>query len=658
MQKIYSIWTNQKAIVALLLISTLCAFLPSLSNGSVNYDDQAFVFQNNMVTQFSWTKLSELFTSSAGGNYIPLTNLSLAINFYFSGEEPFSYHLVNLLLHLLNTFFVFRFIHLLSNKLKVAALTAFFFGVHPMHVESVAWITERKDVLVACFYLFSMIGYLRYRKQSNLKHQLVFILSGVAAMLAKPSAVTLPLALLLIDFYLDGRLDLKKVLRQTPLFLLAIGVGIATISIQAEEAIGDFNEFTLIQKLGFASYGLAFYLVKAVYPIQLSVMHPYPTQESAWLIKIVLTVVLTLFFIIITVWKAKKHRFLIFGSAFFVLNLLLVLQFFSVGRAIVAERYTYLPYIGLFYIIASVWDHVTATKPNYKIVSRVLSGALVLLAFYSIGATFKRNAVWKSSETLWTNVIEQYPEDWYAYIGRGNHHRDEGDLQAALIDYSKAIALQPDRFKNYFNRGDLYKSMNRTALALKDYNTAISLNPTYAEAYINRGQFFAELGKAKEAINDLNTAIDLNPKYAAAFCNRGNVLLANNQIEAALKDYNRALAIDSSFHKAWYNRGNLWLSQKKFNAAIKDFEVATQLAPNELNAYNNIGNAYFQLGQLYDSQKAFTVLINKFPNYSDGWFNRSVVYYQLGQTKAALRDAIQAKQLGKQVDDSYLEQLR
>ena len=644
---------NSSIIITVILILTCICLWPTLHNGSVNYDDNTYVFGNSLVNEISSTNFFKLLTESSGGNYIPLTNLSLALNYTFSGTDPFSYHLINLILHLINTLLVFLFINSLTNNtISIASVTALFFGIHPMHVESVAWIVERKDLLFTCFYILGMILHIRYRKQPSTFYYLLVFAVGILSLLSKPAAVTLPIALLLIDFFYDGRFHRNVILRQIPLLIASCCIGFITISIQSDDAIGDLNQYTLIEKISFASYGIAFYFVKAFIPFHFSVMHPYPINGDGWIIKSILAFCFNIVLFGYIIWKKRTNNYFMFGASFFILNLLLVLQFFSVGRAIVAERYSYLPYIGLFFIVGYLWDQFLISKANYSILSKVY---LIGFALYCLWATWNRSNIWKSSETLWSDVIQKYPDDWYAYIGRGNHYRDNELSELAINDYNKAIKIKPDQFKNYFNRGDLYRKINKLDLAIADYSYAISLQPNYAEAYVNRGQYLTEKGNLDAALADLNYAIQLDPTQAIAFCNRGNIFLAANKVNEALSDYNRAIALDSNFYEAWYNRGNLWLNNKQYDKAISDFLKAIAIDNSQLNAYNNLGNAYYQKGDLKSALIAFSDLVNRFPNYADGWMNRSITHYQLGKKTEAQQDALKAQKLGKEVSDNYLK---
>lgn len=640
---------TRKWLLPAILLLTAIALGQSLNGDFVNFDDQLYVTDNALVQQHDF---GSMITGGSAGNYHPITMISLGLNHLASGNHPFSFHLINWLLHLLNTAFVFLLVRAItSGKEWVAAFTALLFGIHPMHVESVAWISSRKDVLFACFYLLAMLNHWRYRERPKVAGYALTLLFGLLALGAKPAAVTLPFALALLDYLRDGKVQINLLFRHLPLLVLAVIIGWTTVQLQSQDAIGDLDQYSLFEKLGFAAYGIFFYVWKAILPTGLSAMHPYPKLGESWPAMMYASLLITP--AMITGWflLARKNRLILFAGAFFLLNLLLVLQLVSVGRAIAAERYTYLPYIGLFLGLGLLLD--LTTKKQQQL---VMAGVGVLTAF-CLYTTIERTTVWKDSESLWTDVIETYPSDWYAYVGRGNFYRDTGQDERALTDYASSIQYGPQQFRNYFGYGDQLRKMGRLQEAIQAYDRGISVNPNYGPAYVNRGQFLYEAGQTQDALANLNLAVALSPDEPQAFNNRGNVLLALKQTDEAINDYNQALQLKPDHAQAWYNRGNCYVAKQDFKAAVNDFMRALEYDPTYLDAYNNLGNAYFQMGNLEAAGQAFTQLVTLHPSYAQGWLNRSIVRSQLGRNTEALADAQRAKQLGAAVSDQFLLQL-
>src|SRR6185436_1427079 len=329
------------------LILTAAFFLPMLNNGFTNWDDELYVTQNPLLKGPDW---EGMFTRAEASNYHPLTMVSLAFNYIIGGFDPFSYHLVNWLLHILNTGLVFLFVHKISGRKNfVAAFVAIIFGVHPMHVESVAWISERKDVLYAFFFLLSLLQYWKFIETNKRSNYIFCLLFFILSLLSKPAAIILPLVLLLLDYWKSGSVNKKMVIEKIPLFLLSFIFGYITVKVQSADAIAGLDVWPLWTRFFFACYTIMIYAVRFIVPYPLSAYHPYPSLDSLGL-----PVYLSPLFMIALLgllWLKRKDRLFVFSVLFFVANLLLVIQIVSIGLTIVSERYTYIPYIGLAFFV-------------------------------------------------------------------------------------------------------------------------------------------------------------------------------------------------------------------------------------------------------------------------------------------------------------------
>ncbi len=392
-----------------ILFVTYLVYMPSLDNAFTNWDDNYYVTENAVVVH---PTVVSLLTTPLGGNYHPLTMASLALNYAWSGPRPFAYHWLNLLLHVLNTGLVFLFVRKLSGgRFWVAIVSALFFGIHPMHVESVAWISERKDVLYVLFYLAALLAYLRYLDRKAVAWLVLTWISFVLSVASKPAAVVLPITLLAIDWFRQRPWRPGVLLEKIPFLLVSAAMGVLTFTAQkAVGAVAAPQQWTLVQKILFASYGTVMYVVKLFLPFRLSAIYPYPTEEGAPLgakyyiasgvLALALPLVLYLF---------RKSRAALFGLAFFFINIVLVLQFFSVGQAVMADRYTYLPYLGLFFALAWWLDERPGPRVAGVTVRRVLAAVFAALAVVSLVQTWRRCDVWQNSGTLWNDAIAKYP---------------------------------------------------------------------------------------------------------------------------------------------------------------------------------------------------------------------------------------------------------
>lgn len=657
------VWLPILGILAL----TFALFSTSLQNEFTNWDDPTYIMENPYITSLSFDNIKTMFTEPIAYNYHPLTILSLAFNYSFSGLNPTSYFVVNILLHLLNTFLVFWFVYLLSNPtgktkhMAVAVITALFFGIHPMHVESVSWMAERKDVLYTCFYIGAFIAYIKNITTKQSKYYIATILLFILSGLAKPAAIVFPIVLLVIDFWYD-RISLKNInmpvlVKKIPFFVLAVIFGLLTLNAQSQDlaVMGDFEKFNFFQRILLACYGLMMYIVKFFVPIQLSAFYPYPDAEKALPIAYYLAPFFVLGLSGVAIWSLKKTKVIAVGLLFYAINLVLVLQLVSIGNAIIADRYTYVPYLGLLFILGMGYVHYTKTKPSLK---PALLGLVVVYGLACSYLTFERTKIWTNSENLWTSVIAVFPKESLAFNSRGNAFYDKNDKNKAFDDYSKAVALDPDNHRALTNRGSIQHDRKKYQEALKDFTTALKGKPKHYEGYIARAKTYEALGKKQEALADYNASIAAKPSYNAYY-GRALFYKQNGDLNKALVDYTKAIEMNPAYHIGYTNRGNVYFSMEKYDLAIKDYNKVLRLKSDESLAYGNRGTAYYKLGKHEQAIKDLTQCVKLNPKGAGSYYlNRSFVYRDMGDKANALKDAQKAQSLGTPVDDNYLNSVR
>jgi tetratricopeptide (TPR) repeat protein len=525
---------------ALVVAATIIAFLPSLGNNFVNWDDEEYVTGSTLVTGLSTEHLERIVTEPVKANYHPLTILTLAVDYRLWDLDPFGYHATNLALHVLNTLLVFVLVlRLGGGRLPAAVITALFFGIHPMHVESVAWISARKDVLYALLFLSALIAYTRFVQQDMRRYYWIAAGLFVLSVLSKPMAVVFPVVLILIDYWL-GRRPCKVVfVEKIPLFALSLVFGIVALQTQAH-AMGDVARYTLTERLAFASYGIVAYLVKLLAPVKLSALYPYPRGEIPGAFLLAPVIVLGILFAIL--WCVRRSKLVMFGMAFYFVNIALVLQFVSVGQAIMADRYSYLAYFGPLFIIGVLYgkaaDRATAG------LKFVLAAGLCICAVLCIYLTFERCKVWENSEVLWTDVLKKHPESHVAHYNRGVYYRSRGNDDKALDDFDRALSLKSNYARAYNNRGAIRYRRGQNKLALEDFDRAIESSPDFAEAYFNRGRVHMAERADDLALRDYTLAVQLDPDLAAAYNNRASIYFKRGQFEQALEDFDRAVRLE------------------------------------------------------------------------------------------------------------------
>jgi len=480
------------------LFITFLAFLPSLQNGLLKtWDDQAYITHNDLITSLSPGNIIRIFREDKGlyANYHPLTTLSLAVNHSISGDSPFGYHLTNLFLHLLNTLLVFLFIYLLTGKKVVpAAIVSLLFGIHPMHVESVAWISERKDVLYTLFFLASLISWQIYLKRKNdPQFYLLSLFLFACSLLSKAMAAPLPLVLFLIDYISVRKLNVRIFLEKIPFFLFSIGFGILAIHIQASSNATSSDLFSLSGRILHACYGFTIYILKLIIPFRLSAFYPYPYPlvNSAWILNhtppvfyftLFISLAILVLVALLMVKPGATYRMVAFSLLFYSATIVLVLQFIPVGRAIMADRYVYLAAIGIFILPGLLADHFYRKK-RYRVPVMV---CLIVYCGTLAFMTFQRCKVWKNDETLWTDVIEKYPGDNRIILpiaNRANYFYIENRMPEALKDYLLAASMNQNDDVVLEKIGRIYgKEMHNIDSALIYFTRAYEKNTQNLDA--------------------------------------------------------------------------------------------------------------------------------------------------------------------------------
>jgi protein O-mannosyl-transferase len=604
------------ACIAIITIVTYFVFSPSLDDGFTNWDDQVYVQQNPLVVNNS-VPLVKIFETPVLLNYHPITILTLALNYQTGKLNPSGYHFENVIFHLLNTILVFLFIFLLTRRnLLMAAIVSLFFGIHPMHVESVAWISERKDVLYVFFLLAALISYLRYSETKKKGWYIFTFLLFMLSCLSKGMAVVFPIILLLIDYLRGVKWERRLLFEKIPFFLLSLVFGIVAVMAQAGKSIASMQVFTLFQRLMFVSYGAVMYIVKLFLPIKLSSFYPYPDTTAGNGIPLIFYLSPFILLAIIgalVYFFRKKQKEMVFGLLFYFVSVVLVLQLVSVGLTIMADRYSYLAYIGLLFIVAYIINKAWQSKSG---VWAALKYPFILIAI--IGAslfsvqTYSRTQVWKNSETLWTDVIDNYPTASMAYYNRGHYYYDAGEMEKAMPDFIKSIKL----------------------------------DSTYADVYVDRGNIYNDYGKINSALNDFNRAIALNPTGAQAYNNRGLLYLNNGKAGLSIADFNKAIALSPDSALYYYNRGLYYKNVNQYEKAVDDLTTGIQLNPQNVELYYNmrgICNIYLQ--NYKEAAADFSNAIELNPSVAGYWLNRSFAESKTGADDMAKADALKGQQL-------------
>jgi tetratricopeptide (TPR) repeat protein len=578
--------------LAAILLLTFIVFFPALNNALTNWDDPHYLTDNPLIRKLNAENIRRIFTEVFFGNYQPLHIFSYAVEYHFYKLNPAGYHTTSVIMHLIVTALVYRFIFLLSGNSTVALISALLFGIHPLHVESVAWAAERKDLLYGMFFVGSLILYVRYLKSDG-KYTLLFFsfLLFTLSIFSKAMAASLPPVLVLIDIYFARKINLKLILEKVPFFAMAFLFGYISAHTVTETGQVSLDVFTLPERILIANFNLLAYVCKLILPVQLSSFYPYPPRVDghlAYYFYIAPVIVAGLLFLVIRSWK--KNREIFFGAGFFVACIILVLQLFPVGPTIISERYSYMSSIGFFFVVAWAFDKLIKNKPSLKTVMAASLGAYCL--FLSV-ATYARCDVWKDSITLWSNVLDQFPNVGVALNNRGNiYGKEKGDLDRAMVDFNRSIQFDPMYENAYVDRGIVYCLRGQFDSAIQDFNKALQLKPDYFDARFNRGIAFSQTGQLDKAIEDFSVLEATNKNDERVYMSRGRSYSLIKKYPEALKDLNRAIEINPEYPEAYYNRASTLYNMQRYKEAYADVIRTRELGFKvEDNFYETIRQA-------------------------------------------------------------------
>jgi len=556
---------------------TFFTFWPTLRNGFTNWDDEGYVVDNPDIKGCTFHNVVKVFSSTYVGNYQPLTMLSYMAEYRFFQLNPLVYHCTNLLLHIINCLLVFALFYGLSGKQLTSLLVALLFAVHPMRVESVAWIAERKDVLSAFFYFLSLLSYLRYVKKVDRQFYGFSLFSLVLSLLSKPVAVSQPFILVLIDYLINRKVDKRNLIEKIPFFAVAaVFAGITLLTQKSQGAVLEYSSLSTITRVCAPFYGMVFYLIKSIIPTHLSALYPFPARLDGSMNPMLIASFFLVIGVAAAIYRNRRLRKLVFGSLFFLITLLPMLQIIRVGDAIVAERYTYIPMLGAYYFFIELYGYLMWGKfLCNKDIKRLLSAGVVMGLIIFSCMTREHCGVWNNSLSLWNDVIGKFPCA-VAYTHRGLAYSAAGEYDRAVQDYTRAIMLDPNYAPAYNDLGVAHKDKGDYDRAIEDYTRAISLYPRYARAYGNRGIAYKNKGDIGRAIEDYTQAIALSPRFAAAYNNRGVAYNGRGDHGRAIDDLTQAIMLNPGYAMAYYNRGLAYKAKGDNGRAQADFSKACE----------------------------------------------------------------------------------
>lgn len=496
---------NKNEILPLLciLVFVFALFYPSLSNESINWDDPENIWQNTAVHALDFNHLWRMFTEAPRFTYMPLTFLTFAVEYHFDGEDPFLYHFDSLLLHCAVVVLVYVFLRRLGLDQAGGLLGALIFGIHPLHVEPVVWISSRKDLLYSVFYLLSTCLYLGYLDTGRLKYYGFSFLAALASILAKPMAASLPFILLLLDWYRDRKFSWKIIFEKIPFATVIFLIGAISAVMHKDYPLQVSGRSIFIW-----CWTFSFYIHRFLFPINLNPLYRLPVPVDIVANPIYIASALTALVFFLSLFYLRKNKFFVFACAYYFFSIIFLLRFterLKFTTTFVADRYMYLPSLGFCALAGAgavfLWRKLK--NPFYRKISAALT--ILILAVFSL-MSFAHTKIWSNSIIFWNRVIEKNPDVINAYVNRGNAFFDRGDYEKAFADFEQAIRHDPHEAQAYASRGACQIFLGQPQSAMADFNQAIALDPNQALAFYNRSLLFAQRGDYGAALADARRA--------------------------------------------------------------------------------------------------------------------------------------------------------
>lgn len=564
------------------LTATLLVYVPTLSFPYISWDDPEMIFKNKDVKQFD---ILAIFSKHYVGNYIPLTMLFHSVSWFVFKDHIFGYHLFNILVHLANGFLVYELSTKLFREKRVSEIASIIFLLHPLQTESVNWISEFKTLGYTFFFLFGLILYIQYLSEKNRKKQVFAALAFVASCLFKPAAVVFPLALICIDMIHQRRFEMKQYIKHLPMFAISLLFGIINIKTQsADQFINYSHAFPFFERISNAGLAIFNYLKLAVVPYPLSIIYPFPEKNIVHTLTGVFTLIALIYFIYYTF---KKQQYYFLGALLFlILNLILVIQFIPFGEVLNADRYFYLPILGFAWLLAFF---IIKLNVKHLVMLIILIGTLGSL-------TFLRSSKWKSSITLYEDIIQKYPDNFLALNSLGVEYMMRGNDDMALQYLKKATTVAPYNYKGFYNRALLHLKNNNPKRALEDLNTVLGMYD-YTKAYVARASAYYAMMQYANARTDAKTVLYKDRNNSKAYFILGNCDNDENDLKNAIDYYNKAIELSSDDADYYFKRSIAFGKMQQFSNCIMDLDQTLQLNPNYIEAYYWRGVAKVNLKQ-------------------------------------------------------------
>jgi tetratricopeptide (TPR) repeat protein len=654
-------------ITLFLIVVILVVFWPVKNFRFLSLDDEDYVTDNPQVLNgLSFKGVIWAFTTMHSSNWHPLTWLSHMLDAELYGLNPRGHHFTNLLFHLANALLLFLVFKRMTGMVWRSGFVALLFALHPLHVESVAWVAERKDVLSTFFWMLTMGAYLYYIHQVSLRRYLLVFLSCALGLLSKPMLVTLPFVLLLLDYWPLGRFQmassrdirishiktwsnsangmpvlLRLVWEKVPLFVLVIASCLLTVIAQQKGgAVTSLEALSLEVRMANALISYISYIGKMIWPSLLAIQYPYPERVLLWQITGAGLFLMGVSALVIR--EFRRRPYLVVGWLWYLGTLVPVIGLVQVGSQAMADRYTYIPLIGLF--VMMVWG-IPEYLAGWRYRRVVLPASATLVMVLLMILTRIQLQYWNDSLSLYKHSLDVTANNYLGHIGYGIALSKQGKEDEAIAHFNKAlkIKIRPGQLHPLFtdihyNLGNALVRQGKYDEAIDHFAKVLMVKPDFAKAYNSWGVALSRQGKYQEAIEHYKDALKIKKDYAEAHNNMGVALFRLGEIQEAMTHYKNALRIMHSYADAHYNIGNLLAFQGKYEEGIAHFKEVLKVKPDDAEVHYNIGAAFTEQGKPREAIYHYSQALRIKPDFAQARFSLGLAYWMIGDRVSALEE--------------------
>ena len=665
-------------IVCLFIVITVLAVYWQVGHHDfITYDDRAYVTDNPVVKSgLNLKSIKWAFTATHEHNWHPLTWLSHMLDCQIYGLNPRGHHFTSILFHIVNSILLFLIFRRMTKAIWESAFVAILFAIHPLHVESVAWVAERKDVLSTFFWMLTMGAYMLYVENPNVRRYLLAVLLFALGLMAKPMLVTLPFVLFLLDYWPLNRLQAKQcavnntlkeeaktgkisqkskikktvssheaqklnfqwaaisrlIYEKIPFLLLSLISCILTVYAQ-QQLIQPLGAFPLSVRVGNALISYSHYLIHMIWPFKLALFYPHPITLSLW--QVMASCIFLVAVSSLAIVTIQRFHYFAAGWFWYMGTLLPVIGIIQVATQAMDDRYTYIPLIGIFIVIAwGTGDIMQRWKYKYKQVMLALAGGIIVSIL--LITTWMQAGYWKNSVTLYQHALNVTTKNDLMHYNMGVVLFEQGEITEAIDHYTAAIAIDPYYVDAHLNLGDAWNKRGESDKAREHYAMVLNIEPQHLKAHLRLGNNFFEENKIEEAITHFSNAVKLDSGSAYGHIRLGDAFAASGQWDNAVKCYLEALAIEPDNASIYYNLGNVYYKSGNVEEAVEYYSKALIISPSLKEGHNNLGNALMRSGRIKEAIDHFRESLRIDPDFDVASINLKKALLVLQEIDASI----------------------